>query len=166
MKIEKLITIKQESNIEITGATLLSLEEYNNYKNIIPHLDKNWWLRSPGYRSRDAAFVYGVDGYVFDNGFNVPNPFGVRPVLQINLSSSNLSVGDEFVIGKHKFTVISESYAISNSNIGWCPFRKDYKADNANNYEASDVKKFVDEWYEELTKEHEISKEEEEIEIE
>ena len=165
MKIEKLITIKQESNMEITGATLLSSEEYNNYKNRIPHLDKNWWLRSPGYDDAlRAVCVFGDFGFVFNRGDIVYGELGVRPALQINLSSSNLSVGDEFVIGEHKFTVISESYAISNSDIGYYPFRKDSKADNANNYEVSDVKKFVDEWYEELIKEHEISKEEE-IEI-
>ena len=50
-----------------------------------------WWLRSPGYYSEDAAFVYGngsVDSYGY--GASVNNNHAVRPVLHLNLSSSRL----------------------------------------------------------------------------
>ncbi len=40
-----------------------------------------WWPRSPGNNDNNAAFVYGDDGNVNDNGNNVKNAFGVRPAL-------------------------------------------------------------------------------------
>ena len=44
-----------------------------------------WWLRSPGIEN-SAACVDGNDGYVRDNGRTVPNVFGVRPALKLDLS--------------------------------------------------------------------------------
>ncbi|MDO4806546.1 MAG: hypothetical protein Q4A07_04785, partial [Coriobacteriales bacterium] len=46
-----------------------------------------WWLRSPGYHDVFAAFVDGVDCYVDYIGIHVFKSFGVRPALQLNLSS-------------------------------------------------------------------------------
>jgi len=47
-----------------------------------------WWLRTPGYYSYHACYVYS-GGDVFDIGSSVYNDnFGVRPALKINLSSS------------------------------------------------------------------------------
>ena len=46
-----------------------------------------WWLRSPGYSSRDAAGV-GSHGWVDRSGYNVSSYFdGVRPALHLNLQS-------------------------------------------------------------------------------
>ncbi len=43
-----------------------------------------WWLRSPGERSSDAAYVT-VDGNISYHGIDVGNDFGVRPALWIDL---------------------------------------------------------------------------------
>lgn len=52
-----------------------------------------WWLRSPGFDSDSAVFVF-VGGWVYcfgSNGNSVDIPsFAVRPALHLNLSSSNL----------------------------------------------------------------------------
>ena len=49
-----------------------------------------WWLRSPGYDSGYAAGVYDY-GWVYRYGHDVgSSDDGVRPVLHLNLSSSNL----------------------------------------------------------------------------
>lgn len=72
----------------------------------------------------------------------------VRPALKIsNLALSNLSIKDKFIFSGKTFTVISKDYALCDESIGNCPFRKDWGAKDANVYEASDVKKFVDEWF-------------------
>ena len=47
----------------------------------------SWWLRSPGYYDDWAAFVGGEDGNVRESGNFVGGRFGVRPALQLNLSS-------------------------------------------------------------------------------
>ena len=49
-----------------------------------------WWLRLPGSNSFNAAFV-NMGGYGYFNGWDVnSDDFAVRPVLHLNLSSSNL----------------------------------------------------------------------------
>ena len=49
-----------------------------------------WWLRSPGYSSKNAAEVR-ISGWVGRDGGSVDSDNdGVRPALHLNLSSSNL----------------------------------------------------------------------------
>ena len=46
-----------------------------------------WWLRSPGYKSDNAAEV-DYDGWVYRHGYDVDgNHDGVRPALHLNLQS-------------------------------------------------------------------------------
>ena len=46
-----------------------------------------WWLRSPGLDVSHAACVFGEHELVYARGRNVGKEFGVRPALQLNLSS-------------------------------------------------------------------------------
>lgn len=146
--------------LEITGATLLSTEEAKQLdKEILKASDNWWWLRSPSIYDKyynQAAYVEGDYGNLIDYGLNVSlGDIGVRPALCIsNLSSSNLQIGDKFEFGDRNFTVISDKYALCDESIGECAFRKDWEAENANDYEKSDVKKFVDDWFAKV-KEHE-----------
>jgi len=145
MKVGKLGIIPVD--IEITGATLLSLEEYEEYKNNIP-LTKDWWwwLRSPGYYSYKATVVY-CDGSSDNDGDYVDDDGNViRPALQIS-NLGDVEVGDKIKFGGVIFTVISPKYALCDTVIGCGAFREDSEAADANVYEASDVKKFVDEWF-------------------
>lgn len=49
-----------------------------------------WWLRSPGNNSNSAVHVYN-DGWVDYSGYYVDHYFyGIRPALNLNLSSPNL----------------------------------------------------------------------------
>ena len=51
----------------------------------------NWWLRSPGDGTGDAAYV-DDDGYLGLGGdFANDGSYGVRPALHVNLTSSSLS---------------------------------------------------------------------------
>ena len=133
-------------NLKINGATLLSIEEAESL------LTKEelkyrywWWLRSPGNLSKYAALVYN-DGGVGYNGISVI--YGdscVRPALKIsNLQSSNLSIGDVFEVGDYKFRIISENLAwLYEQNIGQLRFDEE-----TNIYEQSEIKQFVDNWFE------------------
>lgn len=92
------------NNIQIT---LLTLEEYNNFKNIIPLINSDWWWLKdtyPGY-SRSVHCV-GSRGTL--NDFDCNNDGGVRPVLKMNLSNlKSLNSGDKIRIGSKSFTILS-----------------------------------------------------------
>ncbi len=153
---------------EVIGATLLSIEEARGVDKKILKVSDDWWLRSPGYNDYEAAFVFGEIGNIFDYGSVVVESFGVRPALELSdFTSSDLKVGDQFEFGDYNFTVISNQYALCDDIVGECAFRKDWEAEDANRYETSDVKKFVDDWYE-MLKEREnglmVSEKEQELE--
>jgi len=106
-----------------------------------------WWLRSPGsYSDRAACVDRGGLVYYIGDRVNYVNDC-VRPALILNLSSSNLQIGDIFEFGEYKFKVISSGYALCEEAIDRCAFRKDWKSKDANVYEKSDIKKFVDNWF-------------------
>ena len=133
-------------NIKILGSTLLSVEEAENLLTKENRKYHCWWrLRSPGRLSKYAADVrtdgavnYSGDGVYYDN-------FCVRPALEIsNLESSNLLIGDVFEVGDYKFRVISEDLAwLYEQDIGQHRFDE-----KTNIYEQSEIKQFVDDWFE------------------
>ena len=143
MLVNKII-IKQE-NLEISGATLLSVEEAEKLDSACLKADSLWWLRSPGICFIFAACVDG--GSVSEDGLHVGRELAVRPALIIS-NLGDFKVGDKFTVGEYAFTIISDEYALCDDIIGDSPFRENDKADNADDYEASDIKKYVDDWFE------------------
>jgi len=133
---------------DITGATLLSIEEASEYLTYKERkYDFWWWLRSPGDDSDCAANV-DTSGSISDYGNLVSygNVY-VRPALQIkNLKSTNLLVGDTFRIIEYEFKVISNDLAwMYDSHIGQYPFNKN--SEGGNDYNTSDIKWYVDKWF-------------------
>lgn len=129
--------ISLNDGVEIT---LLSVEEYENMCEHIPHLNYWWWLRSPGYDQRYAA---GVDlfGDVYYGGGSVSNDYGaVRPALKSDVFKKE-NIGTEFAAFGNRWTVCGEGFAISDCEISFRRF--DAKS---NDYETSEVKKFLKEW--------------------
>lgn len=148
MIVQKVIKTTEVTELDITGITLLSKEEYNEYRNHIPPRNFWWWLRSPYTGSGGSAGCVDDDGDVYD--YTVDDTYvGVSPALICNFESANLIIGDEFKLKGHTWTVISDKYALCNGNIGFRCFREDWKADDANVYETSDVKKFIEKWWSE-----------------
>ena len=148
MKVDKIFEITIEEKLEFTGATLLSIEEAEALLTIEERAyDKRWWLRSPGYFSFSIANVYYVGNVnYYGYGVNYSNAC-VRPALQIkNLEYSTLEIGDRFKMGDYEFKIISDNLAwMYKQDIGQYAFNKDYE--KGNNYETSDVKKFIDKWF-------------------
>jgi len=141
---EKAIT---SGEIGFTGATLLSVEEYEAYKDNIPGLDEWFWLRSPGSEAGYAADVYdSIDSYLLGNNICRSN-LAVRPAITFDPDKSKLLIGDKVLIDNVVFTVIADGILLANEAVGKHCFRKDWKAPDANDYEASDIKKYVDEWF-------------------
>lgn len=154
MKLKAIRKTEEEVSLKITGATLLSIEEAEALPNYLRRYHNCWWwLQSPGYGS-DHTAVVGSYGSVFGSGNYVCYDNGVvRPALKIK--NSNLKIGDSIFFGDKEFEIISEELAFCKSDIGNHCFREKWKAKDANDYEKSDVKRFVDKWFEKAINEME-----------
>ena len=84
---------------------------------------------------------YGSGDYVHSDGICV------RPALRIlNLASYNLHAKDTIRLAGKRWTVISDDLILCDEIVGNCAFRDDYEAPDANDYEKSDVKKWLENW--------------------
>ncbi len=135
---------------KIEGAILFSINEAKTRLIEKERAYKDWWwLRTPEYSQMSATYV-NEDGSVRYGGVDVDINSGcVRPALRINLKNSDLKTGDAFVFGDKFFKIVSKDLAFCLEDIGYCCFRDDWNAPDANDYEVSDVKKFVDTWFKE-----------------
>lgn len=153
----KTITIAKEVDLDIIEATLLTITEVRKLPKRLK-IYNDWWLKTPGSYSCHAAFV-NCRGFI-DYDISCDD-FMVRPALVIsNLDAFNLKIGDTFVFGRAEFEIISNSKALCSTYIGFSAFRDDWRADDANDYEKSDIKKYIDDWFEKSKKELNNEKEE------
>ena len=146
---------------EIKSATLLSVEEMETLLADDERIYKRWWwLRSPG-RDQNIAASVSIGGSVRYYGNYVDYGSGcVRPALIINFKSSDYKIGDTFVFGDRVFKIISDDLAFCLEDIGCHCFRHDWNAAGANDYERSDIKKFVNAWFEIAMQDEEYQKQE------
>lgn len=146
MKAIKEIISTQEVDIDIEDVTILSAEEYEIAKDVIPLIHRCWWLCSPSDYPLHAACVD------YDGSLSYYVKYGsccVRPALRIkNLKSSNLLLGERFFLAGETWTVVLDDMAICNNVAGVTYFRGNWKANGANDYSSSNLKKWVDEWAE------------------
>lgn len=149
MKAKKQIITTQDIDIDITDVTLLSIEEYEDNEDIIPLVDVDnlYWLRSPGSDRYAAACVCddgSADYYgsIVCIGFNA-----VRPVMRLSESEiSGLSAGDKIEMAGYTWTILHGGLALCDAIVGRTAFRKDWQAEDANVYESSDIKKWLENW--------------------
>lgn len=126
-------------NAVFSGFTLLSADECMRYKHHIKKIWELWWLRSPSFDSL-VHYVYR-DGSI--RNCNVYyDGIAVRPVLIIE--SSDLCVGNRFNYRGYDWTVISEKYALCDTVICQHCFNQAWESKDANNYEKSSIKKYLD----------------------
>ena len=149
MIVEKVITTTQattQADVDITEITLLSVEEAEKLDEDTRYIGDPWWLRSPGDFD-DFAAIVNPNGVVYADGSYVDSTYGVRPALTIsNLQASNLRIGDQFILADEQWTVIGKDKALCDDIVGRAPFRKAWKAPDANDYEKSDVKRWLKKW--------------------
>lgn len=148
LKIEELSSVYHEEDLDILGATLLTVDEAKQLSGKLRAYDNKWWLKSPGF-DFDFAAIVNYGGFVDSIGNNVSSDNDiVRPALIIsNLESSDLKIGDTFEFGGKQFEIISDNRALCVGDIGYSVFRENQEASDANDYEKSDVKKYVDDWF-------------------
>ena len=144
----KRIYLEEKQQIEINEITLLSVDEFKANRYLISNIASWWWLRTPGINIDYPGVEQIINGWIFA-GY-VSHIEGIRPVLRIrNPKSFNLEIGDKFKLTDYIWTMLRDDLALCDDVIGKCAFRKDWKAIDANIYEKSDIKKWLENWAEE-----------------
>ena len=138
--------IMPEPEFEITEVTLLSKEEWSEYKTVFPKNNATcWWLRSLHSDSSQAYFIDNSGS--LNNGIvSRSNNRGVRPVAYGDLSVIQYVAGDKVVISGLEWTVLNSNTVFCDEVIGETAFRADDTASDANVYDASDVKQWLADW--------------------
>ena len=132
--------LKPENVMEVT---LLSANEYKPVEHDVPWVGDEWWLRTPGSHNYLAAIV---DSEVINaDGFYVGQCKGVRPALRVNPESID-HIESSASFGGHEWTRISKDMFLCNETIRQMPFNK---TEDSNDYETSDVKKWLEKWFQE-----------------
>ena len=142
------IVLYYDTNLEFTGATLLSVDEAMCY---LSREDREnyveWWLRTKGEWSDAASYVF-VNGIISNVGIDIKRQNAIRPALIIS-NLGEFKVGDIFSIGEYYFKIIRPQMAwMYQQDIGFDIFDNE-----SNNYETSHVKQVIDAWYETLMEE-------------
>lgn len=137
--------ITEEVNIGVEWVGILSIEEYERYKEYIPNAHYWWWLRSPGATSDRAAYV------AYDNELNafgemVDNRLlGIRPAIRI--SNFSLKPGGVVIIGGKKWTALSYNLLLANEIVYPYSFNSDVES---NVYKGSELEREVKNYWADL----------------
>lgn len=148
---------------DICGATMLSEKEYISFLDSSDFHSSNgfsFWLREP-FNDFDDGFPPGIycmsvvnyNGYVNHLGYSMDAKYvHVKPALILS-TISDMKDGDSFVFDDQVYNVIlGGQYALCEGSLGSHPFDSrelDFFGSTECCYENSDVKKFIDSWYEE-----------------
>ena len=144
---EKIIIMKEDVGLDIAGITLLSDEEYHRYRDIIPKRDYPWWLRSAFYGIKCFAGFVNEDGEL--DYMTVKHKFGLVPLIVINRDTSDrIGAGDRFRMKDMSWTAISDRHILCDDSLGNYQYREDWQADDANDFDASDIREMLIDWWE------------------
>lgn len=147
-EIERLKKVVEEMDDEPKdNIYLLSIEEYEKYKDKIPHINTFWWLRSPGSSSIYAAAI-NCDGSVNVCGSYVNNVCeAVRPALKYSNLKSKISQSDifykRFIFRDFPFIVIDADKEIAIAEV---PITFNLFDDESNDYENSYIRAWLLDW--------------------
>lgn len=145
--------------LELSGADLLTSEDTLLLSREQRKYKRDWWINyiePKGHKKNKkescfAAYVNGFEGCGIGPTKNKRLTFyAVRPALTINTIKGSYKIGDRFRIKDYEFEIISNNKAwLYRQDIGDSSFDSNFK-----DYKHSDVKKMIDNWYEELIKEN------------
>lgn len=155
----------QGKTIKVKEITLLSINDIKIITNMeasgrIPDFTdvlkcrggNDYWLSTSGYcASTRNNYVMTVDphtGEVNEAGFMVRAAFDIRPVLVCSNLMTKHKIGDKihFADSNLTYTIISETKALADFSLGQMPFRREFHAEDANDFEKSDIKRWLDNW--------------------
>lgn len=132
---------------EVISVDLLSVEEAETIPRWVCSNGSWWWLQSSGYRSDRALFV-GTEGIAYTViGSSVDDNEGsVRPALEIS-NLPNLTIGETVEVFGLLAQYIGNDSALLCEPIGYHRFDEE-----SNDYETSEIKSYLDGWFEERKK--------------
>ena len=132
---------------DITGITLLSRKEYDGCSEFIPDMDGWWWLRD--HNSKLTGFVNIIDWNKPDAHGSVQTMGGglVRPVLLASPESCTLTCGEKRKAFGYNWTVISDHMLLCDEEIDQRPFNDPDNKKDVPDYDTSDIKAFLDDWF-------------------
>jgi hypothetical protein len=135
------------NKVQVSGVTLLSEKEYEQNRNLIPYIEKLWWLRSANLQLRCHADCVLSGGDT--NVELVDKILGVRPALKCDLTTCGLTPGDKVVLNGQSYTALHGDYLLKDELIGWHFFHKGWcDPVSPNIFKSSDIKRYIDRWYE------------------
>jgi hypothetical protein len=145
--------------LDLSGADLFTNEDVLLLSREQRKYKSNWWINyiePKGYKKTKkesclAAYINGSDGCGIGPTKNKRlTYYAVRPALTINTIKGSYKIGDRFRIKDYEFEIISHNKAwLYRQDIGYSIFDNNFK-----DYEHSDIKKMIDNWYKELIKEN------------
>ena len=123
---------------------LLSIEEYEKYKDKIPRVNCFWWLRSKGGSPINAASVNHC-GSIDETGYIVTYDYrGVRPALKVDPNKYYHTDKSHIIRCGITWIKIDDGLYIAENPITFRRFD-----DQDNEYAISDIRGFLLDWYEE-----------------
>lgn len=134
------------SCVKVKGITIPSIEECSRIPYGLMKYENRWWLRSAGQENNFVAVADG-DGAIFEYGCQIGRlDISVRPALL--LEESNLPNGWRFNLYGKEWEVVDKDYAFCCGDIGRASFDVEKRGFNANDWETSALKKYVEARYE------------------
>lgn len=134
------------TKIDVKDITLLTLAEYEAYKEYIPRsFDGAWWLRTPAKKPKYAKkpHMCVVDWTLVDTR-PIAESCGVRPAMVFE--ADQIEVGDNFELLDWGWTVIADGLAICDQVVYNSAFQGVWNEADADCYETSHVKNYLDRW--------------------
>ena len=133
--------------IDVKEITLLTLAEYEAYKEYIPRsFDGAWWLRTPAKKPKYAKKPHMclVDYKALVDTRPIAESCGVRPAMVFE--ADQIEVGDNFELLDRGWTVIADGLAICDQVVYHSEFQGVWNEADADCYETSRVKNYLDRW--------------------
>lgn len=132
-------------NLSVADISIPTLEEVKTLSQKAICYSMDWWTRTP-YKDTHLCTV-DYDGMIFEDiGGSITERCGVRPVITIdNFNSFNFLIDDKILIDGKEYIVIG------NNKIFYCDDSIAKQFDQSTNiYEKSELKQFVDNWFENI----------------
>lgn len=124
--------------MKIKDITLLTADEYEKYKLLIPDINTRWWLLP---QTQNTICYVDENGAISNNGYANSNICYVRPVLKI--ADHNMRQGTLITVFDLLWIVLDENLAICSKAIG----KENFNTSSNSSWEASSLKKMLDEWF-------------------
>ncbi len=123
--------------IKAIGASLLTANDFHQYKSNMPEIEDEWWLYEAKQRVKNNVGCWAE---------NLRIVCKIRPVIIVDKIDGDLQLGETFYINDEMFRLISPCLIIKNS----CLY--DSCTYTSVNYDSSLVKLCVDGWFAKLVK--------------